>query len=190
MKDKLSKKNSILVSAYELLSKKGFNHVTVYDITKKAGVNVAAINYYFGSKENLMDMVIEKFVKESMELSSMIETTSETPKQKMRIFAKMLMDMSEYNFHRNMIFQAIGEEDVMPGILNSYRAHIEVAKRMISELTGMNDENTLILKAVQFCSNFYFPMLMVHYTEKATGLDFSQQKNIEQYIDMVIDNLF
>jgi len=32
----------------------GFHGITVRKIAAKAGVNVAAVNYYFGSKENLI----------------------------------------------------------------------------------------------------------------------------------------
>ena len=43
----------VLVSASELFAEKGYRETTVADICERAGANVAAVNYYFGSKENL-----------------------------------------------------------------------------------------------------------------------------------------
>ncbi|MEF9989103.1 MAG: TetR family transcriptional regulator [Christensenellaceae bacterium] len=47
-----SKKQLILNSAIEILCTDG--HLTVRKIAQKSGLNVAAINYYFGDKQNLM----------------------------------------------------------------------------------------------------------------------------------------
>jgi len=43
----------VLASASELFAEKGYHETTVADICERAGANVAAVNYYFGSKENL-----------------------------------------------------------------------------------------------------------------------------------------
>jgi TetR/AcrR family transcriptional regulator, regulator of cefoperazone and chloramphenicol sensitivity len=189
MKDKLSRRDAILNSAYDILSKKGIINVTVYEIAEQANVNIAAINYYFGSKEKLVDMAIEKYIKEAFELFSILENGDETPKQKMNYFAQMIMDLTVYNFHRAMIFQAVGDDSIMPGILDSLKTHMDVAKRIISEFTGIKDEDTLVLKALRFYSNIFFPMLLVHYTPKATGLDLYKPEIRERYIEMMIENL-
>ena len=43
----------LLEAASEVFGKKGFWSATHEDICTKAGANTAAINYHFGSKENL-----------------------------------------------------------------------------------------------------------------------------------------
>lgn len=43
----------ILDAAGEIFASSGYQLVTVRDICSKAGVNVAAVNYHFGDKENL-----------------------------------------------------------------------------------------------------------------------------------------
>lgn len=54
MKNKLSTKDRIIISALELFSEKGFDGASIRDIADRADVNIAAINYHYGSKENLI----------------------------------------------------------------------------------------------------------------------------------------
>lgn len=55
----LDKKEYILNIAEELFAHQGFEGTSVRELCKKAGVNVAMISYYFGSKEQLMEALIE-----------------------------------------------------------------------------------------------------------------------------------
>ena len=52
----------ILSSAETLFAERGFETVSLRDITGAAAANVAAVNYHFGSKERLIDAVIERHV--------------------------------------------------------------------------------------------------------------------------------
>jgi len=46
-------RHKLLIAAAEVFAKKGFRETTNADICEKAGVNTAAVNYHFGSKEDL-----------------------------------------------------------------------------------------------------------------------------------------
>lgn len=48
----------LLDSAEQLFAEKGFDAVSVRDITQAAEANVAAVNYHFGGKENLINAVM------------------------------------------------------------------------------------------------------------------------------------
>jgi AcrR family transcriptional regulator len=48
----------ILDSAEKLFARRGFHGVSVRDITQDAGVDVALVNYHFGSKQALLDSVL------------------------------------------------------------------------------------------------------------------------------------
>ena len=52
----------LLEAAETLFSEQGFDRVTVRDVTDKAGANVAAVNYHFGSREGLVEKVIERHI--------------------------------------------------------------------------------------------------------------------------------
>src|SRR5215471_17249019 len=54
---------SILDAAERLYAERGFSDVTLRDIVAAAGVNLAAVNYHFGSKDEL---IAELFVTRSI----------------------------------------------------------------------------------------------------------------------------
>ncbi|MEO5996479.1 MAG: TetR/AcrR family transcriptional regulator [Chitinophagaceae bacterium] len=55
----MDKKEHIIQKAIELFSEWGFDNTTIREISQKANVNVAMINYYFGSKIKLFESIIE-----------------------------------------------------------------------------------------------------------------------------------
>ena len=55
---------SILAAAERLYADRGFADVTLRDIVAEAGVNLAAVNYHFGSKD---DLIAELFVTRSLQ---------------------------------------------------------------------------------------------------------------------------
>jgi AcrR family transcriptional regulator len=56
-------KRHLLDAAERLFALKGFEAVSVRDITREAGVNVAAVNYHFGSRDFIVNMVISRHFK-------------------------------------------------------------------------------------------------------------------------------
>ena len=53
---------SILSAAEELFAEKGFAETSLRNITSLAGVNLAAVNYHFGSKKELIQAVFARFL--------------------------------------------------------------------------------------------------------------------------------
>ena len=54
----------ILSAAIELFSQKGMNGTTTREIAAKAGVNIAALHYHWGGKEDLMKAVYQRVLDE------------------------------------------------------------------------------------------------------------------------------
>ena len=60
MRQETTTKQKILDSSQHLFARDGFQATSLRDITRRAGVNIAAINYHFGSKEALLKSVLER----------------------------------------------------------------------------------------------------------------------------------
>ena len=66
----MSTKNKILDAAENLFADKGFNGTSLREITSLAEVNLAAVNYHFGSKKELIKAVMSRYMNE---LSPLLE---------------------------------------------------------------------------------------------------------------------
>ena len=63
MKDETTE-DKILEAANKIFTEKGYAEARVRDIAEQAGVNLALINYYYRSKENLFSIVMRKKVQQ------------------------------------------------------------------------------------------------------------------------------
>lgn len=55
-------KERLLDAAQELFANRGISATSLRDITSKAGTNLASVNYHYGSKENLIRAVFERYL--------------------------------------------------------------------------------------------------------------------------------
>ena len=57
-------RQSLLQSAIRLLNERGMGNVSLNDVAREAKLNPALVTYYFGSKENLFQAVVEQVIGE------------------------------------------------------------------------------------------------------------------------------
>jgi len=60
-------RNRILKASVDVFAEKGYRDATVQDICRKARANIAAVNYYFGSKEHLYAEALRLAFRRSLE---------------------------------------------------------------------------------------------------------------------------
>ena len=60
MNNPTSTKERILAAAEALFAQRGFDGASLRQLTASAGVNLAAVNYHFGSKEKLVEQVFKR----------------------------------------------------------------------------------------------------------------------------------
>ncbi|KAG1251914.1 hypothetical protein G6F65_018146 [Rhizopus arrhizus] len=78
-----STKDRILGAAEELFAQHGFAGTSLRQVTSQADVNIAAVNYHFGSKENLVNEVFRRRMDEmtGARLAQLERARSEHPGQ-------------------------------------------------------------------------------------------------------------
>lgn len=84
----------ILDAAEALFSEKGFAETSLRNITTKAGVNLAAVNYHFGSKKSLIQAVFARYLTPfSAQFSNqldLIDKQQRTPEQLLKLLVVTL----------------------------------------------------------------------------------------------------
>jgi AcrR family transcriptional regulator len=76
-------KDRILGAAEELFAQYGFSGTSLRQVTSRADVNIAAVNYHFGSKENLVNEVFRRRMDEMSErrLAELRQAQEEHPNE-------------------------------------------------------------------------------------------------------------
>ena len=100
------KQVNILEAAEKHFADKGFEGTSVRDIAETAGVNIAMINYYFGSKEKMMEAMFDyRSSSFTLQLESMIRNTDLDPMDKLDRLVGQYIDklLDQQGFHRIMI---------------------------------------------------------------------------------------
>jgi AcrR family transcriptional regulator len=189
MEDKLSTKEAIIKGAYEISRRKRFSRITVREIARQAGVNIAAVNYYFGSKEKLADMVIEKYKQDALDLLKIFDEIGSTPRERFKKYMQELMELSSFNILKIIQTQAIQGENTVPWIAKLFSDSVDGLKKNIKKFTGIRDDQELTLKTAQIFSCITYPMLVCHYTPIVLDIDFSLRAAREKYIEIMLDSI-
>ncbi len=94
----------ILAASIELFSRKGFSATGVREIASKAGVNIAMINYYFGSKQGLLKELIQEFFTEYREIAVRAMGEGDSLEEKLQRFIRHVLAFFLANPERVRIF--------------------------------------------------------------------------------------
>ncbi len=96
--------NKIIEAATRLFAAKGYAAVSVKELADAAGVNIALISYYFGGKENLYKLVLERQFDPIDSRLDELEQTEIAPLDKIREFTKIVAQCCMDNSHGDRLF--------------------------------------------------------------------------------------
>ena len=132
------KKQTIIEAAMELFADKGFEGTSIRELAAKAGVNIAMVNYYFGSKEKLFEaMVEEKSTYFRERLNSVLIDESKNELQKIDTIIEDYVNRitSQHKYHR-VIHQELmlqQRESLHENIIAVFAKNKEVLKKIIDQ---------------------------------------------------------
>lgn len=78
-------KEKMVAITARILREKGFKAATVRTIAKEANVNIAAVRYYFGSKEELIGAALEYMMSALENVVSVLDDSRLSPTERMKI---------------------------------------------------------------------------------------------------------
>jgi len=82
----------ILDRALYLMGKNGSSNISIRAIAKEADVNISAINYYFGSKNEMLQQVKEFYIANTTEVHSILDQQEYTEEERLILFANEIME--------------------------------------------------------------------------------------------------
>lgn len=188
-KDIPSAKDRILNATLYIIGKDGFQNVTIRKIADIADVNVASINYHFGSKENVIDEALKCVTNKFMNSFQLLEGDEMAPIDKLRNFLRRYSDISvEYpdifkNLANQLIYNGSHESEYMMFLRQKGS---DSMKNVLKDLTGIEDNHTLSLMVLQLIGSMIFPILASAHTRFISELNYNDKKTRYDYVELLI----
>ena len=147
-----STKDRILGAAEELFAQHGFAGTSLRQVTSRADVNIAAVNYHFGSKENLVNEVFRRRMDEmsAQRLSCLKKAVQQHPGELEPVLAAfvepalaMAQDRHGGGAFIRVIARAYAEKnDSLRKFLSEQYGHVlrDFAKAIASCVPGLSKE--------------------------------------------------
>lgn len=146
----------LLEAAGEVFADRGFRAATIREICRRAGqANVAAVNYHFGSKENLYAAVLRYAHGRTAEQANGSGIPKGTPSQRLegfvRNFLHRLLDLSRPAWHHKIVVREMIEPSNVldPLVEEVCRPHFEMLREIVADLLPSNAQ----AEQVRLCVN-------------------------------------
>ncbi len=109
MANRLTTKDKIINAAERLFAERGFSETSLRLITSKAEVNLASVNYHFGSKKELIQAVLARYLDQFMPaLGRALEEVGEQPDLTLQAAFEAMVDplmaLNEVRHHGTALF--------------------------------------------------------------------------------------
>ena len=179
--DESTAKEKIFQAAMELVTEgKTEQQITKREIASKADVNLALVNYYYQSKENLLSEVVGTMMGEIIEQSNQNSHTGTDAQTRLR---NMLLSTADAAFkYRNICKIAISFE-LKYGCGNSCKLVTPLLKEILTEC----DESDLNIIALQLMVPFHHIVLKPEFYSRYLDTDFFDDKKRRQKINQMVD---
>lgn len=185
-------RKDIILAAIECIEEDGIHNVTVRKIAQKAGVNFAAINYYFGSKENLIEAVMDSTMEEGFvnNLNDYKELWVKDPKKALySFFCDTIEGMIRHRELTKTHFADVVTQGRQSHSMVKMNRFLDDFFELVS---GLLPEPSVMEKKfhfVQILSAVFLPGLFPDIFGDFVKGDFSDQKIQKKYVKNLVDNI-
>jgi len=190
--DEASAQEKIVLAAIDCIEEEGIQDVTVRSIAAKAGVNIAAINYYFRSKDNLMAVVIESTTKHFVgDLMEYLDRTDIDIRDRLRRLLRYLVDgaMRFPRISLANVYEVLveGKEDAF--FVGEFQTLLDHMLKRMSESMPGRDPGRLRFAVVQVLSAAMFPSLAPAVFRGFVGCDFREEEVRRAYVEFLVSTV-
>jgi TetR/AcrR family transcriptional regulator, regulator of cefoperazone and chloramphenicol sensitivity len=185
-------RESIINATLKIIGEEGFQNVTIRKIATLAGVNVAAINYHFGTKDIVINEALKYLTGKLMKSFNYLKEREFPPETRMLNFIRSYADaaLEHPDVFRNYINHSMCNNE-MPSDYSEFIKHegfVEL-KNTLREIRNEDDDIKLFMKSFQIISGIAFPVLLGLQMEKLSGIDYANQSVRYKYLDVLLKTI-
>jgi AcrR family transcriptional regulator len=187
-KDKIDKKDHILDVAERVFSELGYDGASTRTISGEAGVNMAMLNYYFGSKEGLFLSVFNRRINTFKEILQELGSNENiTTWQKIEKYIDLYAErVVSNNCFQKMLYQELAKTkrgdltDKLSAIVMTNCIELQkiMAEGIASGEFNKDVDADLVIATIYGTKNFIINT--PHMTSMMLGYDIQDEKNLEE----------
>ena len=184
-------REKILLTTKKLLNADGIESLSVRKIASTADVNVASINYYFRSKNELIFECMKDVIGELEETVSIFENKSLSEEERIKEYLNNIAEIILKNQAVQISLLKTFHEDIeLPEILQEFISRFySKFKEFLKVYLNVEDEVILSMIVEQSIAGVWFPIISYKTSSKIAGIDFKNQNIRKKYIDLLVENI-
>jgi TetR/AcrR family transcriptional regulator, regulator of cefoperazone and chloramphenicol sensitivity len=184
-------KERIIQVTLDIIGNQGTDKVTIREIANRVGVNVAAVNYYFGSKGNLIHQSMQYFADTMHGAFRYFQQEELALEEKLYLFLSSFAENSVTypGVVKSMVNQMMGEGEVRSEVAVAMGKGTASMRQVIGQLIQSEDEQKNSFIALQLMSSVIYPILMSSQLPRMYGFDYRDKEAREQYIRSCMANV-
>lgn len=186
----------ILLATMVCIERLGMHALTVRDIAAEADVNIAAVNYYFGSKNALIEEVRERqlvtgFDEPLRELDERLDRYGDVKRALTEFLLQFVSDMVRYpRTAEGHLHDALTRQDYSGPAVTRLNVFLEgFMERARPALPGRSDTK-LRLSVMQLWSAMLLLGILPHLFDEFSGLDLTDGRVQKQYVQRLVEHFF
>lgn len=187
---KIETKEKIMRATLELTKQEGFDKITIKKIAETSGTNVALVNYYFGSKENLFSESIKLILNSFEHTFAILDDFSISARERLRQFLldyiEVIRQYPELLSRIILMGKTIFSSQYEYGSFLNLLGFPKIQHTLI-ELTGEQKPDQLMTMTVQIFGALFLPALMSPILETGASIKIAP---IEEQIDLLFARYF
>lgn len=191
MRELTSVQEKILDKALYLIGKNGSLKVSIRSIAKEANVNVSAINYYFGTKDEMLNHVKQFYIANTFSAYSILDSNEYNSEEKLILSSNEIMEYTlKYPGIITILKEAIKNKDINEIDAKIVEVTNSMNRKLDKALSNVLSGNDTIVKynKMMFISSLLYPIINFDLENLNPSLLDSKEKRLK-YISHIIDSL-
>lgn len=187
---KTDTQSKMMATALDMIGKQANLNFTIREFAKQAGVNLASVNYYFRSKENLINEIESLLKRQLGKTYEELERSEFSPKARILKWAERLMqELMEYpGVLFLMVTRLITDGRQNLGITELIDNSEEMLAPIITDFTGIDkDDPRCSYMIMQIIAGVVTPILFYHGVGRTFGIDVSNPDVRLEYVESLVD---
>ena len=191
---------NIVRAAETLFAEQGFTETTVRQITARADVNLAAVNYHFGSKKGLIQAVAEKFlgplcqnIEQALDQRQAASQQTISLEELLEMLMRALLGVNQNNDHALSVFMRLldlaymkNQEDLRDFLIERYGSRVQSFVALVRNDAAPMEDDEFFWRLHFLLGSITFTLSNFHTLNAIEKREFASAAEVERIMHRMV----